>query len=295
MIDIRHHIYSLAAIFLALAVGIVIGTSFAKSAPSDSAGRRTIQRYERVMRDLKTEIIQSAQESSQEQIALKAYEDYCRAAMPLAIKDKLHWRSVAIVQTGDNDELTGSVKQALKMAGAEVTCTVDISSKFPFADDEAISRMLVNIGLGASGDAADDRARLFRILAGIVASGKHSNIAPMLEKAGVAVFTGSTGKPSKLIVLVGGASSESESLAQSIDGQLLGTLETLGVRAVGCETTGALVSYVPIWHKAGIATVDNADSAIGQTCLIYALNGETASFGSKKSADRLIPRTMETE
>lgn len=281
--------------FLALAVGIVIGTSFARTMPSDSTGRRTIQRYEKVMRDLRGEIVKSAQKSSQEEAALKAREEYCRAVLPFAIKNKLYWRNIAVVQTGDNDDLTGSVKQALEMAGAEVTCTADINSQFAFTDDAAITQVLVNVGLGTTGDATTDRDRLFRILASAVCSGKFAHLVPKLEKAGVATITGNCGVSSKLVVLVGGEGSQSKGLAQSADAQMIAQFEKLGVSVVGCEHSAAAFSYVPVWHKAGIASVDNADTAMGQTCLIYALNGETASFGVKKTADRLIPKTMESE
>ena len=295
MIDIRHHIYSLAAVFLALAVGIVIGTSLAKSMPSDSSGRRTIQRYERVMHDLRGEILKSASKSVADEAALKGCEEYCRAMMPFAVKNKLYWRNVAVVQTGDNDDLTGSVKQALEMAGAEVTCTADISSMFPFTDDTAISQALIDIGLGSTGNATGDRDRLFKVLAGTVCSGKSVYLVPKLEKAGIAVITGNCNRSAKLVVLVGGASSETKSLAQSVDAQLVAAFAKSGVSAVGCEPSIAAFSYVPVWHKAGIASIDNADSAMGQTCLIYALNGEVASFGVKKTADRLIPKTMESQ
>lgn len=294
MIDIRHHIYSLAAVFLALAVGMVIGSSFARNSPSDSSGRKTIARYETDMRKLKDEIIRATQTKAEKVAALKACQEYCRAVMPLAVKNKLQWRNVAVVQTGDCDDLTGSVKQALELAGARVACTADISRAFPFADDTRISQVLINLGLGSTRDPKTDRDRLSRILAGTICTGKYSYLAPKLEKEGVAVFGGPCDKTSKLVVLVGGASSDAQTLSENVDAQLLAGFEKLGVTAVGCEASDAVRSYVGMWHKAGIATVDNADNAMGQTCLIYALNGETANFGTKDTADRLIPKTLES-
>lgn len=293
MIDVRYHIYSLAAVFLALAVGIVIGTSFASSMPAYSTGRRTIQRYERVMRDLRGEIVKSASKSAEEEAALKSCQDYCRAMMPFVVRNRLYWRNIAVIQTGDNDDLTGSVKQALQLAGAKVTCTADINGAFKFSDDTAISQALTQTGLGVSGNPTADRERLFRVLASAMCSGKASYLVPKLEKAGIATITGDCSKTCKLVVFVGGSSSESKSLAQSVDAHMIVSLQKMGVTAVGCEPSTAAFSYVPLWHKAGIASVDNADNAMGQTCLVYALNGEGASFGTKKTADRLIPKTME--
>lgn len=294
MIDIRYHIYSIAAVFLALAVGIVIGTSFARSVPSDASGRHTIQRYEQDMRTLRGAILQAHDTATKSETTTKAWQEYCRAIMPAVVKNKLYWRNVAVVQTGDSDDLTGSVKEALTLAGAQVTCTVDITSAFPFGDDAKISQALTDTGLGSTYDAKQDRDRLFRILAQTICSGKYAYFVPKLEKAGVATFNGSCEAPCSLVVFVGGSTSDESNLAQVVDALLAPDLVKLGVTIVGCEPSDAATSYVPVWHKSGIATVDDADNAMGQTCLIYALCGETANFGTKDTADRLIPKSLET-
>lgn len=293
MIDIRYHIYSIAAVFLALAVGIVIGTSFARSFPSDVSGRNTIQRYEKDMRTLRGAIMQAHNSAIERDAAIRAGQDFCRALMPAAVKNKLYWRNVAVVQTGDSDDLTGSVKQALALAGARTACTIDINAGFDFSSDAQISGVLTSLGLGPTDDPTADRSRLFRILAQTICSGKFGYFAPKLENAGVAKFTGSCDAPCSLVVFVGGASSPEASLAQVVDVALADEMVTQGAKVVGCESSDAKASYVPAWHKHGIATVDNADNAMGQTSLIFALTGEVANFGTKDTADRLIPKSLE--
>lgn len=294
MVDIRYHIYSLAAVFMALAVGIVIGTSFARGSPSAEVGRKTIQRYESDMRRLKAEI-QKASRSAQEQEAMaRNCQDFCRALMPIVIKDKLAWRPVAIVQTGDDDELTGSVKQALEMAGANVSSVTEMSREFPFEDYAHIAQTLLKSGIQPENIGKNDRDRLFSIIAETIQSGKYAEVLSKLEAAGVATFTGDYFKYNKLVVIVGGASSEESNRAEAVDTHLIAQFEKLGVRTVGCEASNAKISYVPVWHKMGIATVDNADSAIGQIAMIYALNGETARFGFKETAERVIPQSLES-
>jgi hypothetical protein len=282
-------------VFLALAIGIVIGTSFAGRSPSADAGRRTIQRYESDMRALKDEILKASGTAADKESALKDCEQYCRAVMPLAIRDKLYWRNVAIVQTGGSDDLTGSVRKALETAGAQVTCTVDISSDFPFADDSGIAEVLTSNGLGSTVDPKTDRDKLFRLIADTICTGKYPFLVPTLEKAGIATFGGNCNRSCKLVVLVGGASSDLQNMAQSVDAHLLARFASLGVTAVGCEASTSASSYVPVWHKSGIATVDNSDSAMGQTCLVYALNGEVANYGAKPTAERLFPKSLESE
>lgn len=293
MIDIRYHIYSIAAIFLALAIGIVIGSSFAKSSPSDSTDRRIIQRYENDMNTLKVEITKKTRTAADSEIKAKQYQDFCHTIMPFVIKDKLLWRHVAIIRTGDYDDLTGSVKQTLETAGAQVTSITDIQRDFQFDDDQKISEALTNAGLGPGSDAKQSRDKLYRVLVSAICSGKYANIVSRFETAGIAKFTGDYYRPMKLVVLIGGATSPDTDTAEALDSQIISQLEKLGITVVGCEPANAGSSYIPEWHKMGIATVDNANTAIGQLDLIYALNGETASFGIKDTADRLIPQTLE--
>lgn len=292
MIDIRHHIYSLAAVFLALAIGIVIGTSFHGNADSNAQERKTIQRYETDMRKLKDEIIKATHKKEEKTVALQQCQEYCRAIMPMAVKNRLDWRNIALVQTGDYDDLTGSVKQALELAGGRITCTADISRTFDFTDEAKVTQALVTSQIIPSGDPKTDREKLIRAIARTISTGQYAYLAANLEKAEVATFTGSCDIPARLVVFVGGASSDANNASQLVDAQLPIALNQLGAQAVGCETSLAVLSYVPVWHKAGMATVDNADNAIGQTCLIYALGGEMANFGTKNTADRLIPKSL---
>jgi len=247
------------------------------------------------MRTLKGEILKASGSAAEKDVELKAREQYCRAIMPLAVHNKLHWHNVAIIQTGDSDELTGTVKKTLETAGANVTSVVDISREFDFSNDSDIANMLASNGLSASADQKANKDKLFRMIADTICTGKYAHLVTALEKAGVATFNGDCNRPCKLVVLVGGTSSDEDKNVQIVDSKLLARFAELGVTAVGCETSSSASSYIPIWHKFGIATVDNADCAMGQTCLIYALNGESANYGTRPTADRLFPKSLENQ
>lgn len=295
MIDIRYHIYSLAAVFFALAIGIVIGTSFIKGTPGSESERRTIQRYANSMRLLKHEIEMTAQKANDKESAAKKNEDFCRTVLPVIVKNKLAWRNVAIIQTGDNDELSGSVKRALELAGANVTSITDISRSFDFTNDQKVSKALSSCSITPPTDAKIARNKLFSIIANTIFSSMHPGMLSKLEDAGVAKFTGDYNQFNKLVVLVGGSNSEDTNFAQDIDVPIIGILTKIGAHVVGCENVDAVSSYVPIWYKMGITTIDNADSAIGQASLVYSFEVEPAKFGIKETADRLVPQNLETK
>lgn len=295
MIDIRYHVYSLAAVFFALAVGIVFGTTFARTSPASQAERRTIQRYENSMRLLKREIERATEGAARNERIAKSSEEFCKAVLPIVAKDRMFWRNVAIVQTGDYDALTGSVKQALELAGAHVATVTTINRAFDFGKPDLVAHALRNCGITPPTDADQARDKLLNVIANTVVSGVHPDLLPYLQQSGVASFKGEYTRYGKLrfVVIVGGSVCQTTNTASNVDGRLLNRFEDIGITVVGCEPSDAGSSYIPVWHKFGISTVDNAESAVGQVALLCALNGEKAAFGTKETADRLVPLTLE--
>ena len=293
MIDYRYHIYSLAAVFLALAVGIVIGTSFARSTPPAEMLRKTVRRYEGDMRNLRNEIRKASEKADQAEAFAKTCQDFCKTVLPIVVKGKLAGRNVAIIRTGDYDESEGSIRQALEAAGAQVTGVTIMSRTFPFDDNEKIAEALLECGVTPGEEGVEARDKLFTVIAETISSAKYSNVLPKLEEVGIAQFSGDYYRYNALVVLVGGASTNDTNSAETMDARLIAQFDKLGTTVVGCEGSNAASSYVPEWHKKGIATVDNIETAMGQLALVYALNGENANFGCKETADRLIPQTLE--
>lgn len=293
MIDQRYHIYSIAAVFFALAIGIILGTSMARS-PESKSESRAIRQYEQWMHRLRGEIEEKTKENARMEDIAKKNEEFCQATLPIVASQRLAWRNVAIIRTGDYSDLTGSIKRVLEMAGAQVTTVTEISRNFPFDDEEKTRQVLANCGVWLP-DSEKASDKLWRILATAITSPRHAALLPKLEAAGVAKFTGTYDKSVRLLVIVGGSSSDDANTSEMVDSPLIAQLNKPTITIAACETTDAGSSYVPVWQKMGIATVDNANTAIGQVALICALNGERASFGVKDSADRMIPRSLEQQ
>ena len=291
MIDERYHIYSIAAVFLALAVGIVIGTSIARS-PSSKSERTTIRQYEAWMTQLRGEIEDQSKENTRMADAARKHEEFCQAALPILASERLAWRNVAIIRTGDYNDLTGAAKRAAEMAGAQVTTVTEISRNFPFDNEEKVRQVLANCGVQLASNSEKPSDTMWRIIAGAVSGAQHRYLLPKLEKAGVAKFTGAYDRPARPLVIVGGASSGESNTAEAIDCPFIAQANKPGVTIVGCESSEAASSFVPAWQKMGIATVDNAETSFGQMALICALDGERASFGTKDTADRMIPQSL---
>src|SRR5258708_3884016 len=112
----RYHVTTIVAIFLALALGVVIGSQFVQSAivakQTKDVGDLAIQ--------FKDKIVTS-------QDLNKRYSSFASAVL----RDiRLNGVKVSIIQTGDYPETKDKVRETLEQAGAVVSNTIVVSPGF---------------------------------------------------------------------------------------------------------------------------------------------------------------------
>lgn len=167
MINLRYHIVSLVAVFLALALGMVVGGTVL----NEGTGRA-----QRAFSDL---LRKTSQQTQAENTTLRGqlghYQDFGGKVLPELAHDKLKGRSVVLVNTdrGDNGAL-GGVTAAVQAAGGTV------GGRLTFSSDR------VNL------DAQDDRTRIGQLL------GLSSSDPDVLRTAMIEQFTARLTLPAKL-------------------------------------------------------------------------------------------------
>ena len=140
MISLRYHIVSLVAVFLALALGIVVGSTVLQEG-TVSALRATSQEVRQRSEENRTENLTLKQEISR-------LQSFGTAVIPELVQGRLRGRSVVLVDTDKVDGgLRDTVRKALEDAGAEV------EGQVTFADSR--------LALGAEAD----RTAMGRLLA----------------------------------------------------------------------------------------------------------------------------------
>ena len=58
---------------------------------------------------------------------------------------------------------------------------------------------------------------------------------------------------------------------------------------VGVELSSTEPSQVPWYQSQNMSSVDDLNATAGQAALIYALSGSHGAYGTKSSADSLLP------
>lgn len=285
MLDARYHLFYSIAIFLMLGFGILIGASY--------YGPVQMSQQEKAVKKLGDETNLVVQQRNQIQGRLSDDEQALASLRPALVRGKLAGKRVVLVQTGDYSDATQAANQALEDAGATVTATLVLTSRW----GGLTARQRAALPANALDPAAQDKA-LLASLASALASGTaavpasaDAAVPSALQSAGLLTVSGDLSQPCTLFVLVGGSSADTPDPA--LDAALLAGFQALApVTVVGCEPFSAASSSVPAYQSAGIATVDCVDLPLGQIALPFALRGETGDYGLKPTAKLRLPDSL---
>lgn len=283
----RYHAASLAAVFLALAVGILIGVGFGSDLVTGTAD------------DLE-ESLQADIEAKNEQIDklegdLADEREFASAIAPAVVEDRLRDRDVAVVAFGGLDDgLAENVREAVEPAGASVR-EIAVVREPPdtVAIEEALPRR--------RNRAETREEQLTR--AATLAGNALIRGDVRFDALRAALFSRYSGDPGGLdaVVIVrqqpGDMSDREADEARLledgvIDGMQTALAEFPGVEPitiVGAERADADPSSVEFFASRGAASVDNVDQLSGQVALVYTLDGAEGEFGVKETADALLP------
>src|SRR5690348_416806 len=167
MIDFRYHLVSLVSVFLALAVGIVLGAGPLK----DSIGtelNKSIDALRQQKQDLNDQLATA-------NVAVKHRDDFVGAVTPSLVAGKLTNRSVVIVSLPQVDENTDPLDDVITTAGGTVTGRISLKSAWVDpAKAEARTKVVTDLaaalptGTVPSTGETDDR--LANLLAGALVS-----------------------------------------------------------------------------------------------------------------------------
>src|SRR2546425_8214012 len=125
MFDYRYHALSLAAVLLALAVGVVIGVAIGDSNLVSSAKSG-------IVHDLSAEVSDAQQRAGRLQAQLSAQEAFSNDLYPIATRGVLTGRSVGLVFLGgSSNRVNDLVRSAVTQAGGDLTTVVAVRGPPP--------------------------------------------------------------------------------------------------------------------------------------------------------------------
>ncbi len=289
MFDYRYHALSLAAVLLALAVGVVIGVAIGDSNLVSSAKNG-------IVANLNSEVNGARRQVGQLQDQLADEEAFANGLYPLAVHDLLGGRSIGLVFLGSSsDKIDGLARSAITQAGGDLTIVVAVREPLN----------LQGIGSEAAGThyaaLTGDPALITRFgeLAGrqLVSGGQQVDreLLSRVRASLLGAFDGQLSRLEGLVVVRAdptGMSPEQSEASAAFETGLLNGVAAVGVPAVGVELIGTEPSQVPWYKSKNLSSVDDLDAPAGQAALVYALAGAHGAFGIKPTADSLLPSAV---
>ncbi|HEX8769746.1 MAG TPA: copper transporter [Acidimicrobiales bacterium] len=313
MINLRYHIVSIVAVFLALGIGVVMGSTVIDRVTVDTLNAR-VNSVERSVR---------AADAENRRIngQLQTVRDFADQARDQIARSHLKDVPVLVIAVqGIDRKPVDALRDALGTAQASAGGTLWFTPKMRLASDSDTRALASATGLSLDHperpDADAVRAHAVnRVVAGLGGNGE-PNVLPTLSAAGFVAYEApptATGSPESglaalpvpgmRIVLISGAGAEVSDDVVAIP--LARALAQSSIRMVAAEagqdTPGGRGVFVGLLREDGnvaprISTVDDLESAMGQAATVLALE-ELAGprfghFGVGPGADRLLPASQ---
>jgi len=287
-LDFRYYISSLAAIFLALGIGIVIGGALMNNGELNKSQEQLIINLEQEFEKLRNEKKTLQAGLMDREIELEVFRQFNREVLPLIVGGLLQDRKIGIIKTNHTvpTALVNSLTKTFKLAGAQVPKVVAFNAwSDPAAENKALAGRL-----GLEGDALQLN-RLLAALAMEVVSGEDGPALASLQTNSLIQLKEEIKTPLDTLILLGGSFEEKTNWVDQIDLVLAKEAKRIGVMVAGVEPLAAKLSYIPKYKNSGSLTIDNIDTFPGQVALVLALAaGERGHFGVKETARNLLPK-----
>ncbi len=300
MIDFRYHLVSIIAVFLALAVGLVLGTAAANGIVLDNLNGQV----DRLRAD-KQQLRASVREM---QVVADGTDAFVKLAIPMLVGGRLAGQRVAVLSApGTPPSLRSDVVSAVRAAGATVTTQVRISPDYVDPRrDSALSGLVTALERsGTSQASGNGAARAAAELAAVLVKrpGDGSQSAPdaaevlgsFQEARMIGLDGGGSGGVATLALLLTGSGDNTKPDAAKATADILVTLASaLDARSGGAVISGPLTATAGNGLlatarnaedvRASVGTVDSADSPVGQIETVLALaaqlRGDSVAWGA---------------
>jgi Copper transport outer membrane protein, MctB len=285
MFDLRYHVASLAAVFIALVIGILVGVGISSQGVISTDERDVLN--ERIA-ELKRDRDSARQRASDLSRAQRAAQTFVERTYPALMSGRLQPVRVAVLFVGSVDgELRAEIDQTLVDADSPGVTRLR-ALKVPL-DVRAVNRILGSrraLARYVGNRQLDDLG--IAMAAEFVAGGR-TPLWNALTRQLVEERDGSAQEPIDAVVVVRSAPAQQRGTSRFLGGLYKGLTES-GAAVIGVESTGSQVSAIETYRKYGLSSVDDVDTRAGRLALAVLLaRGEAGHYGVKATADGLLP------
>jgi hypothetical protein len=276
----RYHATSLIAVFLSLAIGILIGAEFGGEALTSTR------------KNLEASLVGNLQDARSQADELNGElgrsNEFANRVYPVLTRNQLEGKRIAIVALGGlPSDVSGAVEEALGPTGAQLVAVgvvrepVDVGglaadlSKTRFFDLQTNPDQLTALGKGL-GRQLVIGGTLPEFVRGHLFSRASGSFGAL---DGVVVVRSQPGDMGPV----------QRATAAQFEAALLSGMTATRTPVVGVETIKTEPTSISFFQSNSLSSVDDVELTAGKLAMVFAMLGTEGSFGVKGSADRLLP------
>ena len=297
MIDFRYHLVSIVAVFLALAIGIVLGSTALQGS--------TIDFLRKTSDSLQSQLNAAHAASNNYEQAMNADDAFLQTAEPKLLSGMLTGEKIVLVtEPGAPSSVIDGIQKAASLSGAAITGTIALQPKFNDMSGTTrsslsqINDLAAYYGIGLD-PAADTQTSYQQNAAQVIAAAvlQKSTIVPGLAAAdaqtllkayaqgGYLTFTGTPAAApadrANLAIIVTPQSNSTDGPSNAADEVLLAVAGQFATASAATVVAGPVMSSsqsaspISVLRNSSVSgqvsSVDNADTRAGQISTIWAL------------------------
>ncbi|WP_024796273.1 copper transporter [Tomitella biformata] len=289
MISLRQHAISLAAVFLALAVGVVLGSSVLSDGLLSGLGNDK--------KELQGQVNTLQNQVNNKQLQIDSADSFDSAMAGRIVHNALAERSVIVITAPE--ATPAEVDAATKMiteSGASISGRVGLTDSFvDSADADQLRAAVTNVvpaGTQLSTAAVDSGSIAGDLLGSVLLLDAETALPQStpqelelalqtLRSGGFIAYDDGTIAPGQMALIVTGGKSEGEGNQGSVIARFSAAMDSRGAGAVLAGATGSAegsgavaVARSDSALSSHLSTVDNVDRISGQITMVLALQAE---------------------
>jgi hypothetical protein len=262
MFDFRYHVASLAAVFVALVIGILVGVGVSSNDTLSNSERKLLNEQKAELQAERNAVVAQLNALQDQERAASAFSS---VAYPVVMRDRLKGKRIGIVFIGPSDaRLRGLVESSLSDAGGVSTRFRSLQVPIdPVAIEKALASRPV-LAAKYAGPAGLDK--LGKELGAELVKGGQAPLWGPLSNLLVVERLGGMRGPLDGVVLVRTATPQHGPTVGFLHGFYAG-LGSTGAPLVGVQTSDTKSSAMPVFRRLGISTVDDLQIPAGRLAL----------------------------
>jgi copper transport outer membrane protein MctB len=285
MFDFRYHVASLAAVFFALVIGILVGVALASHGLGNTERKRLEEDLRRT--ENQADVLRAQVQTLMDGGA--ADRAFVEGTYKSVMANRLKGRKIAVLFVGSSDDKRRSaIVRTLSDANAGSPLRIR-AVKVP-VDEAALTTRLAKKPVLASYAGPDQLDNLGHDLGQEFVLGTDTPLWNALQTLIVEEKVGPSKAPADGVVIVRTVKAQTGPTALFLKGLYAG-LADAGIPVIGVERSTDAGNAIKAFQDAGLSTVDDIETRIGKLALAAMLADPmlTGNYGTKKTAQAPLP------